>query len=195
MIQLNNGYLDIYYLTEEGTVYNAATQQYMKPDSKHLFVLKREDKTKKKIAQKTLYKLIYNKNYCKDNIENLDNEEWKPIANTDNVYYVSNKGRVKSCSGYEAIILKPTITKNGYNRLDIIEEGQRASKLVHRLVAAAFMPPPDNIDMQLHHKDFNKSNNSVCNLEWLSIKQHAQKHNEREVKADVGAKSTTNNDK
>ena len=46
------------------------------------------------------------------------------------------------------------------------------SKLIHRLVAAAFLPLPDNIDYQLHHKDFNSLNNSADNLEWLSVSEH-----------------------
>lgn len=190
MKQVNNGYANNYYLTEDGKLYNADTGNYIKFDSRHLVKLKKEDGSYNKIALKTLYRLVYNKPYCKDSIENLDNEVWKEIDNTDNTYFVSNKGRVKSYSGYQAIILKPTITKGGYSRLDIIEEGQRVSKLVHRLVAAAFLPLPKSIDWQLHHKDFNKNNNSVDNLEWLSCQQHIKKHSERREELAATAEST-----
>lgn len=45
--------------------------------------------------------------FCIDEIENLSGEEWKPIENTDNKYFISNYGRVKSYCGYNAIVLKP----------------------------------------------------------------------------------------
>lgn len=182
MKQINNGYEEYYYLLEDGTIYNADTDKLLKPDSKHLYKLKAKDKSYKKVSIRTLYKTLYNRPFSKDEIKNLDNEQWKEITGTDGYYYVSNKGRVKSLQGYEAIILKPYSNQHGYERVDIIEEGQRQSKLVHRLVAAAWLPAPQNIDYQLHHKDFNKSNNAADNLEFLSAAAHAKKHIEERSK-------------
>lgn len=51
--------------------------------------------------------MVYNKEFCIDNIENLKDEEWKPIIETDGLYFVSNKGRIKSYHDYKAKILKP----------------------------------------------------------------------------------------
>lgn len=193
MQKINNGYCSYYYLTEDGRIYNAATKQYKAANSEHRFLLNREDGSRRKIALKPLYKMVYGKPYCKDSIESLDNEEWKEIDNTEGIYYISSLGRVKSYSGYEAIILKPTVTPKGYHRLDIIQEGQRATKFVHRLVAAAYLQPPKNIDMQLHHKDFNKSNNAVNNIEWLTVAEHNKKHLERreQLKNETITDSTT----
>lgn len=182
MQQVNNGYCNCYYLTEDGRLYDAAAGQYKEPTKDNRFILKTEDNKTKKIALRSLYKLVYGRPYSKDNIENLDDEVWKEIENTNGVYYVSNLGRVKSYAAYKAKLLKPTITAKGYHRLDIIQEGQRATKLVHRLVAAAFLLPPKNIDMQLHHKDFNKNNNAAANLEWLTVQQHMRKHSEQREK-------------
>ena len=83
---------------------------------------------------------------------------------------------MKSLQGYEAIILRSFNNNGGYARVDIVENGKCQTKLIHRLVAAAFLPLPEKIDMQLHHKDFNKNNNAADNLEWLTAAEHAKKH-------------------
>lgn len=75
--------------------------------------MKQENGISKRVTIKYLYRLIYNKEYCKDNIDNLENEEWKAIERTNGKYFVSNKGRIKSYVGYEAIILKYNYVK-GY---------------------------------------------------------------------------------
>lgn len=178
MQQLNNGFEDYYYLTVEGEVYNSKTKRKLKADSKHSFKLKQKSGNRKTITLKELYKLVYNKIYCKDNIKNLENEEWKPIERTNNIYWISSKGRVKSLQGYEAIILKESHV-NGYSRVDIVQDGSRSSKLISRLVAAAFLLPPAAIDMQLHHKNGIKADNAKENLEWLTPTQHKEKHNKK----------------
>ena len=187
--QLNNGYASCYYITEDGRVYNADTGKYLQEDTRHGVKLKTEDNKYRKISIKTLYKAAYNRAFARDNVEHLDGEEWKQIDNFGN-YHVSNKGRVKSYTGYEARLLKPYNTKSGYLRLDIIEDGIRQSKLLHRLVAAAFLLPPAKIDYQLHHKDFNKLNNAADNLEWLSIADHVKKHKEKEIEDGSRQQST-----
>lgn len=179
MKKVSNGYCECYYLTEDGRLYNEETKQYKEADRENRFSLKMEDGKRKKIALKVLYSMVYNKPYCKDNIKPLEGEEWKEIDNTNGMYYVSNMGRIKSYKGYEAILLKPNVTKNGYYRLDIVQGGERVSKLVHRIVASKFLPMPSNIDMELHHKDCDKTNNKSDNLEWLSIVEHRKKHKER----------------
>ena len=179
MKQINNNFAEYYYLTKEGKIYNSNTNKYLKENDKRVYKLKNKNGIYKAITLRKLYKLVYKVNFCIDKIENLENEEWKAIEGTEQLYYVSNKGRIKSKTSYEARILKPTLTKNGYYRLDIIIEGQRQSKLVHRLVADAFIDKPKQIDYVLHHKDFNKLNNSAENLEWLSNATHAKKHTRR----------------
>lgn len=180
--QINNNYADYYYLTEEGTIYNSKTNKYIKPCSNNLFKLKTIEGNYVKISLKKLYKLVFNKCYVIDNIEDLNGEHWKPIERTDNCYYVSDKGRIKSYKGYQAIILKPYLT-NGYERVDIVVDGERSSKLVARLVAAAFLEQPKSIDMQLHHKDSCKTNNKLDNLEWLTPAEHHKKHTAMKVNA------------
>ena len=182
MKQINNGFCSCYYMTEEGYIYNAAEDNYIYADERNNFKLQLQGTNKtKKISLKSLYRLVYRKAYCIDNIKNIEGEIWKEIENTEGNYFISSLGRVKSYTRYKAIILKPTVNVNGYERLEIQQERHRANKLIHRLVAAAFLPMPDNIDMQLHHKDFNKHNNAAVNLEWLSPQQHREKHREQQA--------------
>ena len=181
MKQLNNGYADYYYLLEDGSVYNAAADKIIQPTKEHTYTLKTINNKRKKVSLKTLYKLVYDKPYCKDTIEDLEGEEWEEIEDTEGLYYCSNKGRIKSLQGYEAIILKGFDNKKGYLRVDIIQGGKRQTKLIHRLVAAAFLLPPKNLEMQLHHKDFNPKNNEASNLEFLSATDHYKKHSERSL--------------
>ena len=176
MKQINNGYAEYYYMLEDGTIYNIVDNTIIKPNKRHLFSLYTVEKHKKLITQRTLYQLVYNKIYCIDNIQNLDNEQWKEIEDTNGYYYVSDKGRIKSLQGYRAIILKPFVNKEQYERVDIVFNGKRRSMLVHRLVAQYFLPMPNSIDMQLHHKDFNKHNNYADNLEWLTPAAHSKIH-------------------
>lgn len=190
MQKINNGFADYYYLTEQGMIYNDKTKKKIKPDKQHMFVLKTDKNQRKKISLKRLYKMVFNKIYCNDNILNLEGQEWKQIEDTEGFYWISNKGRCKSLHGYEAIILKTMKNHNGYDRVDIKYFDKKRTKLISRLVAAAFLPLPKNIQMQIHHKDFNKENNAADNLEWLTPAAHNKIHNER--KEDVSTKPEEN---
>ena len=190
LLQVNNGFREYYYLKEDGTILDTAAGKLIQPDDRHLFCLKTENNSKKKIALSTLYKAVYNKKYCKDIVKDMPEEVWKEIDDTEGIYKVSNKGRIKSLQGYEAAILKPYNNKSGYARVDIIIEGKRQSKLVHRLVAAAFLEPPQKIDMQLHHKDFIKENNAADNLCWMTAAEHAKIHAEHNKKEGETNRST-----
>ena len=87
-------------------------------------------------------------------------ESWKKV---DGFLEVSTLGRVKS----HGKPIKGEITKGGYHRINVSHEGKRAKYLVHRLVAEAFIPNPDNLPV-VNHIDGNKLNNNVDNLEFVS---------------------------
>lgn len=193
MKKLNDNYLDCYYLTQKGLVFNADTNSYLKPDKKHKFKLRQKDNKYKTVYQRQLFEKTYNKHFCIDNIEDLEGEEWKYIDDTDQYYLVSSCGRVKSLKKYNAIILKPTITKQGYQRVDIIINNRRYSKLVHRLVANYFLQQPKHFDYHVHHIDFKRRNNKIDNLQWLSPEEHREKHGKKD-KNNVSTKSEENID-
>ena len=92
-------------------------------------------------------------------------EEWKDIKGYEGLYQVSNRGRVKSTRNN--IILKPIISDKGYYRVDLSKNGNKYRARIHRLVAQAFIPNPYNYS-QVNHKDENKANNCVSNLEWCT---------------------------
>ena len=101
----------------------------------------------------------------------MEKEIWKDIKNYEGLYQVSNLGNVKSLNyshtGKEQI-LKPPTTKAGYLRVYLYKEGKKRKRfLVHRLVAMAFLDNSDNLP-QVNHKDENKKNNCVENLEWCT---------------------------
>lgn len=84
--------------------------------------------------------------FCKDDIERLEGEEFKEIANTNGNYLVSNYGRVISYKSNHAVVLKPTVSPKGYERLQIIIDGKKYNKFVHCLVAAAWLGKPKNLE-------------------------------------------------
>lgn len=101
----------------------------------------------------------------------MENEIWKDIPGFDGEYQASNKGRVKSVAridlkgrNWKEKILSTSVCK-GYERITINFHGRRISTGVHRLIAMAFIPNPNNLP-QINHKDENPLNNCVENLEW-----------------------------
>lgn len=109
----------------------------------------------------------------------MDEEEWRDIQDYEGLYQVSNFGRVRSLglrnknANNERIkLLKPGVTGIGYNMITLCN-GKLKQKLVHRLVAQAFIPNTKNYPI-INHIDGNKLNNKVNNLEWCTQKQNIQ---------------------
>lgn len=94
-------------------------------------------------------------------------EIWKDIQGYENKYQVSNQGRVRALHyrGTNNIKLVYIKRRKGYCQVSLWKNSSRKMFLVHRLVAQAFIPNPKNLP-QVNHKDENKCNNCVNNLEW-----------------------------
>lgn len=96
-------------------------------------------------------------------------EIWKPIKGYETLYKVSNLGNVKSIyynrKGIEYLVAQDL--RRGYLRVALIKNGIRKYYSVHRLVAEAFIPNPNNLPC-INHKDENKQNNKMDNLEWCT---------------------------
>lgn len=95
--------------------------------------------------------------------------EWKCLEflGYDN-YFINNNGEIKYISKNKEKDKKYIIDKDGYFRVKINKNNKTKYYYVHRLVAIAFIPNPNNLPC-VNHKDENKSNNNVDNLEWCTI--------------------------
>ena len=112
-------------------------------------------------------------------------EVWKDIAGYEGLYQVSNKGNVKSLNwgnrGYSKnLYLKPHC--HGYLQVELANKGKKKMFMVHRLVAMAFIDNPLDLPM-INHKDENKENNCVDNLEWCDCSYNVRYslHNRKKV--------------
>ena len=105
---------------------------------------------------------------------NILNEEiWKPVKNFERLYTVSNTGKVKNIKNNK--ILKERDLR-GYKRVSLYENKKGHDKRIHRLVGEAFIDNPGN-KPEINHKDKNRSNNNVNNLEWVTSKENSDHKN------------------
>ena len=91
-------------------------------------------------------------------------EIWKSIENTNDKYFVSNYGNIKNRKGH---ILSNWKSEKGYSRVSLYIDGAQKNCFVHRLVAEAFIPNPDN-KPYVDHISGVKSDNSETNLRWVT---------------------------
>ena len=96
-------------------------------------------------------------------------EIWKYKKDYEGHYQVSNCGRVKSIKFGKEKILKQRKDKRGYYSVVLSKNGIVKKYSVHRLVAEAFIDNTDNLPY-VNHKDEDKTNNNVNNLEWCDAK-------------------------
>ena len=121
-------------------------------------------------------------------IENT--EIWKPVVGYEELYEVSNFGRVRSLDRIDSnnhplkgVILKPYISNSGYLLVGLYKQQKRDRKLLHRLVAEAFIPNPEN-KPEIDHINTIKTDNTVflnedgsvnydkTNLRWTTRKEN-----------------------
>lgn len=110
----------------------------------------------------------------------LPNEEWRKVVGFEDKYIVSSLGRVAAIAfpikagslqySRNPHLMNFTREKNGYYSVGLTDRKNHQKKIkIHKLVATAFLPNPNNLP-HINHKDEDKSNNHVDNLEWCSIR-------------------------
>ena len=119
----------------------------------------------------------------------MENEIWKDVKGYEGYYQVSNMGRVKSMrvlktpkNGVKcrknAFLSTKTSHDKQYVTVALCRDGEKKQTQVHRLVAEAFIPNPNNLPF-VNHKDENPSNNRADNLEWCTMDYNFQYSRER----------------
>lgn len=109
-------------------------------------------------------------------------EIWKDIVGYENLYLISNYGRLKSINKFIVLrngelrklkerIMKPSITEYGYIRYALTKNSKRVLFRAHRLVAEAFIPNPEN-KPEVNHKFGDKLDNRVSQLEWATASEN-----------------------
>lgn len=112
------------------------------------------------------------------NVKNLPDEKWQDIKDFEGLYQISNYGRVKSLERYRKsynklvyvpeIIRKNGNDKNGYQILPLNKNSRKYIRKIHRLVAEAFIPNPENKPC-VDHINCQVDDNRVENLRWATV--------------------------
>lgn len=107
-------------------------------------------------------------------------EQWKEIAGYNGYYEVSDLGNVRSLPRrltdgrmYKGCMLVQKTARNGYKQVHLSKGNMARWISVHRLVADAFVPNPNNLP-QVNHIDENKQNNCASNLSWVSASENCK---------------------
>ena len=103
----------------------------------------------------------------------FNDEVWKNIKGFNGDYQVSNFGRIKTLKNGKEKLLSLSKCANGYYKCSLYKNNIQYYKKVHRLVAETFIPNPNNLYC-VNHKDENKLNNCVDNLEWCTLQYNLE---------------------
>lgn len=115
----------------------------------------------------------------------MNAEVWKPVRGYEGVYEISDLGRVRRLAKSVACgaggqyrrtlpptVLRPQMTRNGYQKVCLYADGVSENRLIHRLVAEHHLPPPVGEQCEVNHIDLCKTNNRVSNLEWSTHREN-----------------------
>jgi len=110
-------------------------------------------------------------------------ENWRNVVGYEGLYMVSDLGNVRSLDRigadgrlYKGKLKKQTVNTNGYLKTGLTKEGYTAMRTIHQLVCESFLGHiPNGYESVVNHKDFNKTNNSVDNLEIVSNRENSNR--------------------
>lgn len=101
--------------------------------------------------------------------QNARQEIWKDVVGYEGLYEISNLGSIRNFK--TKAIKKTIICKNGYRRVSVSKNCHHKIKCMHRIIAEAFIPNPEN-KPQVNHKNGIRTDNSIENLEWMTAKEN-----------------------
>ena len=94
----------------------------------------------------------------------------KDIPNYEGLYAATEEGQIWSY--YKKRFLTPSIGKGGYLKVTLVKDKQKQTKLIHRLIAETFIENPNNYPV-VNHKNEDKTNNNITNLEWCTYEYNS----------------------
>lgn len=99
----------------------------------------------------------------------FEDEEWREMSGYEGLYWVSNLGRIWAIprKGTSGGLMKGCPDRKGYIIVTLRKDGVQSSQRLHRKIAETFIPNPEGYK-EVNHKDEDKQNNSVENLEWCT---------------------------
>src|SRR5690606_12581678 len=103
----------------------------------------------------------------------MSEEIWKDIPGWEGCYQASSWGRIKNLQRFKAPerILTPRLNQSGYQTVQLCKNSRPVECRVHRLIALTFIPNPHN-KPQVNHKNKNRADNRVENLEWVTNREN-----------------------
>jgi hypothetical protein len=103
----------------------------------------------------------------------MQKEIFKDVLGYEGSYQISNLGNIKSIKFNKDRMLKKHISNNGYEIITLHNKGKLKTHTIHRLLALAFIPNPQN-KPQINHIDGVKTNNVITNLEWATVSENTK---------------------
>src|SRR5687768_10385047 len=101
----------------------------------------------------------------------MENEQWKWIEGVEGKYEISSHGKVRSHFFRTPRVMTTHLNEHGYPEVSLKPRRPGQTRKVHRLVAQAFLPNPLNLPL-VHHRDTNRRNALLSNLEWATYSQN-----------------------
>lgn len=106
-------------------------------------------------------------------LKHFNGEIWRDVIGYEGFYQVSNYGRIKSFKGKTERLLTVDTKNHAYAKVLLSKNGCGKTLLVHRIVAKTFIPNPEN-KPEVNHKNGNKYDNRVENLEWMTCSENTK---------------------
>lgn len=158
-----------YMVSRDGKIYNRKTNRIISDGNRKYIEFKIKGEKVYRNINELISEVFNEYNYSID----ITNFKRLKINNEESDYLIDSIGTI--FSEKRNCIIEPYKNKKGYLRIHLRHNNKDYLFLIHRLVAETFIPNP-NLYKDVHHIDFDKTNNSINNLKWIDHEEHAIYH-------------------